>query len=950
MAKSVSNIQSVPTCYNLVNCETGTVDYVLNGTANGFSLSLNVDRVVSQISDGETTVTGCWTITSSTSCDSAVSTYSILGQVYDSCEECNYCGCPDTYDIILDEEGNPINCQQISSLTPTLNGSLQTVIAGSTDGAYGSQGTTFFTNITTSPYPIDAFYAGGGPSTVLDGYKDSLGNNIVKLTTITGPGTVWGTDSPTRLNHVGVWQGLPVCDEWIGFSFCVTLTETKTYCIGIGGDNRVRLKIDGVPIINAEIGTYTYYAWSVFEINLTAGEHVFELEGYNNSVAGACSGGNPAAFGAEIYDTDSTTLQGITTQVALDPYILFTTLDKIGDTFDIGETNGYSCPEGYAYSSCENMCVQIQTVPYNNCCYQLKDCITSEIFFLFSYDGTTNLGVPIPDDIGSRVISQITIDGETTDGCWSIVKSDTETCPVVEGVDPQPYTNITALTLTDSCISCRTVCIILHDCEGSQPDVIVNYPDLGLYIGQVLKIILSSSVIGWPDGTYCVTITASDDCTDSIASDIDLSTTLVYTTCLECNPICHLLTDCSDPENTLIVSGDISAYLGGVITIQGCKQICWKVSLSDTCEGSVPIPPVLSFYPGIGTGNLCTYTIPANSTVDLLSVDFTINDIVHNIVYVDPYQILNDINALGLGTYFFTSTTTLTVAGVNIYGELCFNYEAETPCYTPTCETYTEQCTYNTFSTEDATINVSITIDGVVYISPSINYNDVSTWLAWLNSLGLGLFGINVISTGPFVFAIYVFGDHNYSNIIITNRKTVDVTLEKTCETLVDYDSACEACLPIEPDPIPFVLNQRKVKPGYDTLGCSPEYTENILCNYSETLYDEMVKTRYGITICCDKDKDLDYWDIKKQLLDLKAIFSDTACQLQFPCYNYELVNLDPDNDSSFTYLNCLSVSVTIIVTNAEGAVTVCSSNLPVGTGGSPQVTKGILCPNPICP
>lgn len=765
MGKHTSAIIEISTCYNLVNCTTDAVDYIFNGTANGIDLGLNLGKVVGQICLGEECVTGCWTITSATACDAAVNTYSIYN-LYNSCEECGYCGCPIDYDTILDAEFLPVNCQQITTTPPTLNGTPITVTAGSSNPSfYGQYGTTFFANITANTYPLSAFTEPIVPGPQY-GFRDANGILIGGSNTFINTG-VWGSGVTSRLNTVGVWTsptGGPPCDEWIGFSQCITLTETKTYCIGIAGDNRVRIKIDGIPIINAEIGLYTYFAWSVFEIDLTAGQHIIELEGYNNP--GVSCAGNPASFGAEIYGVDSATLQTYTTQLQLDApgVTIFSTLTKrtVPSTFDIGITNGYSCPEGYAYSSCDNACVKINTIPYINCCYQLLDCITSEVFFQFTYDGTVILGVPTPEQIGDRIINQITIDGITTEGCWSIVKSNTVTCPVVIDITPQPYSNITSITLTDSCISCRTRCVRLIDCAEIQDSIVVNFPDyLTSYIGKTIKFEITTQVIsGWPVGTYCATVNGEDECEASIALNINGAIT-EYTTCLECNPQCYLLTDCTNPENILVILGDLSQYLDDVITIQGCKNICWKVSLADSCEGSIPAPRVLSFFSG---------------------------------------------------------------------------------------------------------------------------------------------------------------------------------------------ENACTECAPVVPDPIPFVLHQRMVKPGYDTPGCSPEYTEKILCNYSEAMFDEMAKTRYGITICCDDGKDIDYWDIKRQVLEFKALTDSSACQVQFPCYSYELVNLDPLNDSVFVYQNCNAQYVNVIVTNLEGTVIICSTNLPVGTGGSPQVTKGILCSNEILP
>lgn len=83
-------------------------------------------------------------------------------------------------------------------------------------------------------------------------------------------------------------------------------------------------------------------------------------------------------------------------------------------------------------------------------------------------------------------------------------------------------------------------------------------------------------------------------------------------------------------------------------------------------------------------------------------------------------------------------------------------------------------------------------------------------------------------------------------------------------------------------------LRPRSVKPGYYTPGCPPEYTEKTSCMFAEQAYDEMVATRYGITICCEHD--IDRWDIKMQLLQLSAIYNPDLCNPPVtppdPCQN----------------------------------------------------------------
>lgn len=98
-------------------------------------------------------------------------------------------------------------------------------------------------------------------------------------------------------------------------------------------------------------------------------------------------------------------------------------------------------------------------------------------------------------------------------------------------------------------------------------------------------------------------------------------------------------------------------------------------------------------------------------------------------------------------------------------------------------------------------------------------------------------------------------------------------------EVIESFDS-CVECLPQpEPEP-PLELHTRRIKPGYYTKGCSPAYTEKVNCTFGEQMYNEMIAKRYGLTVCCQEDADK--WSIKKELLDLKAIYDPELCKSQF--------------------------------------------------------------------
>jgi photosystem II stability/assembly factor-like uncharacterized protein len=96
---------------------------------------------------------------------------------------------------------------------------------------------------------------------------------------------------------------------------------------------------------------------------------------------------------------------------------------------------------------------------------------------------------------------------------------------------------------------------------------------------------------------------------------------------------------------------------------------------------------------------------------------------------------------------------------------------------------------------------------------------------------------------------------------------------------VIEVFATCVACLPPVIPPPPLELHPRRVKPGYYTPGCSPEYTENVNCNFGDQMYNQMLIDRYGLTICCEESRIK--WSIKKELLDLKAIYDPALCK----CY-----------------------------------------------------------------
>lgn len=168
------------------------------------------------------------------------------------------------------------------------------------------------------------------------------------------------TEGP--LNRNGLWadDGTPgdsidaPINEWIGFVQRIDAPATKTYYIGIAGDNLCRLKVNGVTVVsfneismNSSISAYfgtpfdstlTFKFWHIFPVTLNAGPNFLELEGYN--------GGSVGSFGAEIYDNTAAELAAATNYGSIN--LLWSTAPLRGTTLQSGGTVGYSCPAGWA--------------------------------------------------------------------------------------------------------------------------------------------------------------------------------------------------------------------------------------------------------------------------------------------------------------------------------------------------------------------------------------------------------------------------------------------------------------------------------------------------------------------------------------------------------------------------------------------------------------------------
>lgn len=160
-----------------------------------------------------------------------------------------------------------------------------------------------------------------------------------------------------RMNVCGIWSTEATPDnEFIGFSRKITLTAAKTYYVGIAGDNVVRIVVNGVKKVEATNidGGPNFNFWNIYPVELRAGDNYIELYGMNL--------GGPAGFGAEIYNMTEAELAAAASETDLN--IVFSTQSVVGQNFDLGQTQGWSCASGWSLDTSgpgDPICTLIET-------------------------------------------------------------------------------------------------------------------------------------------------------------------------------------------------------------------------------------------------------------------------------------------------------------------------------------------------------------------------------------------------------------------------------------------------------------------------------------------------------------------------------------------------------------------------------------------------------------
>lgn len=217
------------------------------------------------------------------------------------------------------------------------------------------------------------------PGYLVNGTGSSTQIDLSNTYWVNGTGLGTGNDTVKGpLNRTAIWVTSQLSSQTIGYSVCITTPVTKTYYIGVGADNSVVIKVDSVEIINMDPTAMSIYLsangypgtgvdatfkfWHIYPVTLSAGTHIVELIGFNES--------SVAAFGAQIYDASPAQLELVTNNSQLSPYLIFSSENEVGNPAQLGSDGiGYSCPSGYSLVLCDGSpkCRQLITAATINC-------------------------------------------------------------------------------------------------------------------------------------------------------------------------------------------------------------------------------------------------------------------------------------------------------------------------------------------------------------------------------------------------------------------------------------------------------------------------------------------------------------------------------------------------------------------------------------------------------
>lgn len=237
----------------------------------------------------------------------------------------------------------------------------------------------------------------------------------------------------------------------------------------------------------------------------------------------------------------------------------YTYIDCVGEQQIVSVLSGEKSPK---------LCVREWSIGNQNAYYEFYgDCIGDKCPSLFLL---TDCNVPK----NTLCSNSISLQDYFYNGSTVVLNGYPGICWTIEEIEDCP--NPIAVNVTSSfrgcleCLSTFQVNYLLLNCETQA--VIYTSTDLFEHVGGVV------SLIGHTDD--CWQVIALDS---GIPSDAPVEVDEVFPECIDCTSTYYLLEDCNleNPVESIVTNTDLSAYVGEVITLTTCPEICWQVSETD---------------------------------------------------------------------------------------------------------------------------------------------------------------------------------------------------------------------------------------------------------------------------------------------------------------------------------------------------------------------------------
>lgn len=466
------------------------------------------------------------------------------------------CGCPPGSILVILPDGTtvcrqdtvylaegpqlPIGCQKIAQ---GINAVPQgpSVFGRSSD--YCKLGADFYPETAGKPFPISFnSLCSAGTQTWTD-FSSTLIPPIASTSN-----ALWGTGSfgfDGRFNLVGVNMsstnpcgGGAITFGKYGFTFCLNVTTTTTYCFGFGGMGIEILINGGQFIVTQREDNYQYEKWTVVQLTLPAGSYIIQMTAYSDyggtNTCGQASFPTtfpytPVGFAFEIYKATASALSAMTTISQLASVLIYSTLNEFGQKMDFGDqVYNYRCPCGPPPVVCPTPFGQFNVVKpiLDNCTVNsLNPNADPNIYVCHTYAYTPNTpccylltecqsGATIVTNVNlAGLVGQVINISEQV-GCWTVTQAPDCTGAIA----------VTPTAIYVDCVTCVPKCFLLTDCTGLQVSIITN-TDLSAYVGQVIQL------VGCGIRT-CWMVNTASTCVGAITVAVDVS----FKTCAECLP------------------------------------------------------------------------------------------------------------------------------------------------------------------------------------------------------------------------------------------------------------------------------------------------------------------------------------------------------------------------------------------------------------------------------